>query len=94
MHPRRIVHAEARPSAALGVQPETIAYAILYAARAPVTYDRGGEATIGFALGNKLVPDLMDWIAGSTGMALLQLNAGPDSPVAMRAPNPVRPGQG
>jgi len=28
----------------------------------------GGEPTAAFALGNKFVPDLKDWITGKTGL--------------------------
>ena len=48
---------------------------------------------VAFAIGNKFVPELMEWIAGKTGVALRQSNAGPSGPVAVRDPHLLRAGR-
>ena len=74
-------------------QPEIIADAILYAATHRRREVKVGESTVAFALGNKFMPELMDWIAGKVGPALQQSSAGPDSPVAVRDANLTRAGR-
>ncbi len=74
-------------------QPEIVADAILFAATHRRREVKVGEATIAFAVGNKFVPELMDWIAGKTGVGLQQSSAKPDSPIAMRDPNLRRAGR-
>ena len=68
-------------------QPEIVADAILYAATHRRREVKVGEATLVFAIGNKFVPELMDWVAGKVGVALQQSDAGPTSPIALRDTN-------
>ena len=72
-------------------QPELIADAIYLAATSRRREVKVTEQTIALALGNKLAPGLMDYLAGKDrrGAAV----AGCDHPVAERDPNLDRPGR-
>ena len=72
-------------------QPELIADAIYLAATSRRREVKVTEQTIALALGNKLAPGLMDYLAGKLGVAP-QL-ADRDDPVAERDPNLDRPGR-
>ena len=64
-----------------------VADAILFAATHRLREVKVGEATVAFVIGNKFVPEHVDWIAGKTGVGLQRSSAKPDSPIALGDPS-------
>ncbi len=72
-------------------QPELVADAIYLAATTRRREVKVSGSTLGFAIGNKLTPSLLDYFAGKFGVAAQQSDQG--GAVAMRDPNLNGPGQ-
>jgi short-subunit dehydrogenase len=72
-------------------QPELVADAIYLAATTRRREVKVSGSTLGFAIGNKLTPSLLDYFAGKFGVAAQQSDQG--GAVAVRDPNLYGPGQ-
>ena len=72
-------------------QPEVVAEGVYLAATTRRREVKVAEPTVGLALGNKLMPSLLDFMAGQVGVALQQTDRG--GAVAVRDRNLERPGQ-